>query len=283
MAVKPLQLAKEYLIANPSASNETVVAALGISPRTVSTARQALVQMGLLPRSFYDRRNGPGASPEESGAPDGPPMGSPPGPSVAVEGVQTLAKIEEALKKDLGEPLTPENSRKRLSAIARKCAELGEYNLEISAIQALARLDAQLGARDRLGPGPPLSEEAKTHRIALLLEAVGPKITAKALVEAFERPQLDRLIDGLGRAMASSLFKNDPEVLEEHRKVSDEHRTEDSAGAPALDAPEGTQISIPWGPDAPELGSGEARDAELDDRGGDSLTGGAGSEKGSGE
>jgi hypothetical protein len=176
-----LQAAKEYLRINPSASNAKVVEDLSVSLATVSAARSFLVQTGQISRSFYDR-----SSPALE-----PPAEPAPGP-IVVTGVDDLEKtfaareaVADASHGGAGEPLTPEEQRQRLSNLARQASLTGNFQLEIAAIQALARLDAQIGARDRLGPGPPLTDEDKIHRLSLLIEACGKRITRKAWRKAF--------------------------------------------------------------------------------------------------
>ena len=176
-----LQQAKEYLRINPTASNAQVVEALNISIGTVTAARSFLVQTGVIRPSFYDRTS-EAATVE---LPDERPLG----PIIATSTARDLARAQEvihqAVEGPAGEPLTAEEQRQRLSAVARSAAATGNFQLEIAAIQALARLDAQLGARDRLGPGPPLTDEDKIHRLYLLLEAVGKRIARKAWERAF--------------------------------------------------------------------------------------------------
>lgn len=179
-----LQQAKEYLRINPTASNQQVVEALNVSIGTVSAARSFLVQTGVIQRSFFDR-----SSPVIEGE---LPEDSPSGPVLATSSVGDLEKemaaraaVDAATMNNSGLPLTAEEQRQRLSTVARNAAATGNYQLEIAAIQALARLDAQIGARDRLGPGPPLTDDDKIHRLSLLLEAVGKRTARKAWERAF--------------------------------------------------------------------------------------------------
>lgn len=179
-----LQQAKEYLRINPSATNQQVVEALNVSIGTVSAARSFLVQTGVIQRSFYDR-----SSPQIEGE---LPEDVLPGPTLATSGVSDLEKemaaraaVEKVTLNDTGLPLTAEEQRQRLSTVARNAAITGNFQLEIAAIQALARLDAQIGARDRLGPGPPLTDDDKIHRLSLLLEAVGKRLARKAWERAY--------------------------------------------------------------------------------------------------
>ncbi len=194
-----LQQAKEYLRINPSATNAQVVEALNVSIGTVSAARSFLVQTGVIQRSFYDR-----SSPQIEGE---LPEGSPPGPVLATSGVSNLEKEAEIRAKiaaetigSTGLTLTAEEQRQRLSTVARNAATTSNFQLEIAAIQALARLDAQIGARDRLGPGPPLDDEQKIHRLSLLLEACGKRISRKAWEKAWSnqdssKPKSDTVSD----------------------------------------------------------------------------------------
>jgi len=182
-----LQQAKEYLRINPSATNSQVVEALNVSIGTVSAARSFLVQTGVIQRSFYDR-----SSPQIEGE---LPEDYIPGPVLATSGVSDLEKemaaraAVEAATQNNGLPLTAEEQRQRLSTVARNAAITGNFQLEIAAIQALARLDAQIGARDRLGPGPPLTDDDKIHRLSLILQAVGKRIARKAWERTFNEGQ----------------------------------------------------------------------------------------------
>jgi hypothetical protein len=183
-----LAQAKEYLRINPSATTAQVVDALNISPRTVGAARAALVQMGIIPRSYFDHTSGRKPVPP---APEMVRVGETdvivpsPGTALPTSGVAELEALSQTYAGSGNEPLTPEEQRRRLSDVARNAAFAGNFQLEIAAIQALARLDAQIGARDSLGPGPPLTDEDKIHRLGLLIEACGKRITRKALEKTF--------------------------------------------------------------------------------------------------
>ena len=172
-----LQQAKEYLRINPRATNQQVVEALDVSVATVSAARSFLVQTGVIGRSYFDRSSAPPVGPESTSGPiDG---------AIPTSGVGELEKLAQIVEQDLGEPLSADEQRRRLSAVVRHAGNAGNFQLEIAAIQALARLDERIGAKDRLGPGPPLDDEDKVHRLGLLIEACGKRITRKALERAF--------------------------------------------------------------------------------------------------
>lgn len=230
---RPRQRAAEYLLANPHASNETVAQATGASIRTVNTARQTLVARGMIQRSYFDRQPRVGEAPlnvyEDPPATPTGPVGEAPVAPVETESTRKLRELEARLSRDLGEPLTPDDMRRRFAGIARWAQTTGEYALEIQAIQAHARLDAQLGARDRLGPGPPLTREAKVVRLSPLMEACGASIVAESIMRAFERPALDRLIDEIGRFMARKA--SDGQQTEENpSETSDDSRADAGSG-----------------------------------------------------
>lgn len=198
---RALQLAKEYLMAHPTASNEDVIQATGVSSRSVSSARQVLVQMGLLQRSFHDRRHRSAEPDGTASAVELPTHGPSEEASDAME-VRRLAALEQSINKDIGEPLTPDEMRRRYARIADWARNNKEFTLEIQAIQAHARLDSQLGARDRLGPGPPLTRPQKVERVGLICQAAAPSIVAEACVMYWDRRELDKFIDEIGRFMA---------------------------------------------------------------------------------
>lgn len=175
--VRPIELAKSYLQTYPAASSEQVAQALGVSPRTVTTARAALVQAGVMPRSYFDRKNL-----------DGPLLGTPTpptGPILPVEGIADLGKALEAFPSAPGASITTPEMRERLTAVARRAAFEGAGSLEIAAIQAIAKMDASTGERDRLGPGVPLTRADKVSRLSRLMKVCGQSISNESLINTF--------------------------------------------------------------------------------------------------
>ncbi len=199
------QVAKEYILGYPAASNEDVVKATGCSPRAVTRARQYLVVTGQNQRSYFDRKHrqaGPvldSASPTEPNEADGP-----------ITGPLDPAALAKALQNDFGPALTLDQMRQRYSAIARYGQKMNEFTLEIQAMQALARLDATTGARDRLGPGIPLTRPDKVSRVGQIAAAAGPSITAEAVVSVYEKPEFDRFVDELGRFLSKGTQNGQP-------------------------------------------------------------------------
>lgn len=217
-----LQLAKEYLLAYKTATNTDVVKATGVSIRTVTAARSALISMGLMQRTFHDR-----TSPRQS-EPEQPEGGSLPlGPTLPVVGVD---KLNELIGQDQGDAITAEDARKRVSRIIRAAETLKDHQLELAAIGMFARLDAQLGARDRLGPGPPLSKEAKIQRSSLIFEAIGPSIAGEALVVAFNKTQIDTVLSGIARGIIRKAENEQPTT----ENSPQDHASKSSTGAEAV-------------------------------------------------
>jgi len=207
---RALQLAKEYLMKHPSASTDEIAKNLGISPRSVTSARKVLVSMGLMARSPFDHKSkktgqivavdgNPGEIMDKmvATAPNGPNEA----PRLPLTPARELADIESAINRQSGEPLTTDEIRRRYSRIARWAATNSEWTLEISAITALAKLDQQLGARNALGPGPALTRPEKVRRGGAIIDALGPSMAAEAVIAVFEKPLFDRFIDELGRFM----------------------------------------------------------------------------------
>jgi hypothetical protein len=188
------QRAVEYLLGYPAASNEQVVKATGCSPRSVSRARSMLVATGQLSRSYFDRHpvtSGSNVAPQES-------PGEPASDSIALEGVRDPSALEKAVREDHGPPLTTDQMRQRYSAIARYAQKTGEFSLEMSAMQSFARLEAQTGAQNRLGPAPPHTREDRRDRVIPILQAAGPSIVAEAVSMAYDTAEITDFLTRLG-------------------------------------------------------------------------------------
>lgn len=196
------QLAVEYLIGHPAASNEDVVKATGCSPKSVTRARGMLVATGQLNRSWFDRQHRPseglaGLSPEPTVASPGAT-----GADLPLVGPRDPAALEKALRTDLRPALTDEQMKQRYSAIARYAATTGEFTLEIQSMQALARLNASTGARNRLGPEAPHTREQRRDRVIPILQAAGPSVTAESVILAYDQAHFTEFVDELGKLMS---------------------------------------------------------------------------------
>lgn len=215
------QFAVEFLLGHPTASNEEVVKRTGCSPRSVTRARAFLVATGQLQRSWYDRaphETGPG---QEGTADEAP---APPQGDLPLFGPRMPLDLEKALRADNGLPLSNEQMKQRYSAIARYAQKSGEFTLEITAMQALARLEAATGAKNRLGPAPPHTREERRDRVQAILEAAGPSIVAEAVVLAFKNDELTGFLNTLGQQMAGKVENG--VIIAENRPTEDQGRAE---------------------------------------------------------
>jgi hypothetical protein len=249
-------MAKEYLLAHRTASNDDVVKGTGVSIRTVTAARAALISMGLLQRSFWDRTSGRQSEPEPGAVPSETP-GLPLGPTLPVD---RAAELQNLLARDQGPALTAEDARKRVSRIIRAAEALKDSQLELAAIGMFARLDAQLGARDRLGPGPPLNRDAKIQRSSLIFEAIGPSIAGEALVVAFSKTQIDTVLSGIARGIIRKA-ENEQSTTQDSPQNSSEHPpTSEEGDGEGTDVPELDGGGTSDGSDGPtaDLGSVES-------------------------
>lgn len=222
------QFAVEYLLGHPAASNEDVIKATGCSMRSVTRARAMLVATGQLQRSYFDRQHRPTGPIDESQEGGTEPQPAPLAGDLPLEGPRDPQALEKALRADHGPPLTTEQMKQRYSAIARYGAKTGEFTLEIQAMQALGRLDAQTGARDRLGPGAPHTRADRRDRVQAILEAAGPSITAESVVLAFDVTEFSSFVEELNRYMA--------------RKVADEQLPPQNQPADGAERPPTDQV-----------------------------------------
>lgn len=176
-----LTLVKEYILLNRGANNGQVMHATHVSMPTVTRARRELIQDGLVQPSRFDHTRRQPTFPD-------------------IIDVDTPLDPNDALKKRLedfaghsGEPHSPTEMRRRVSTIAREAALAQNPQLELAAIQNLARLDAQMGDKNALGPGPPLSRDDRISRLSVLLDVCGPSLVAESAGIAFKLDELTTL------------------------------------------------------------------------------------------
>ena len=96
--------------------------------------------------------------------------------------------------------MTTEQKREMLTRIANDPDVRSEGR--ISAINALHKIDESIGKTKELGPGPPLTLEARTERLALLIAACGPDVHRAALARA--RKEWNATVPEAGAAPQSS-------------------------------------------------------------------------------
>ena len=255
------QLAVEYLIGHPAASNDDVVKATGCSPKSVTRARGMLVATGQLNRSYFDRQHRPtgpaGVDPETSQNPTGATSG-PTGDVLPLVGPKDPAALEKFLRDDRRPSLTDEQMKQRYSAIARYAAMSGEFTLEIQSMQALARLNAATGARNRLGPGEPHTREQRRDRVVPILQASGPSLTAESVILAFTEYEFSQFVTELHQLMSQK---------GENGVTTQKNSEETGKNSPIQD-------SVPE-TGAPDVASAEIGPSDRDDRGKEDNAGGA--------
>lgn len=148
-----------------------------MSPRTVTEARRQLIAEGKAVPRDHARRHP---------VPLGDFLSTEASPEAEPEDDRDLTTVIANIEKDLGPALSVEDLMRRLSSIIRVA---GTSQLGVSAILALSRIRESLGARDKLGPGPPLTPEERIRRTALILEANTPSDCLVAL--AIAHPDLE--------------------------------------------------------------------------------------------
>jgi hypothetical protein len=268
------QFAVEYLHGHPTATNEDVIKATGCSERSVSRARAMLVATGALQRSYFDRQHrsaGPIDELQEGAAGLAPARSA---GDLPVEGPRDPLALEKALRADHGPALTTEQMKQRYSAIARYGAKTGEFTLEIQAMQALGRLDAQTGARDRLGPGAPHTREDRRDRVQPILEAAGPSIVAEAVVLAYDEAEFQQFIGKLGEfALKAKERRTNGITTQENQPATGDERSSGS------EIPHETVAQTEVGPRDGDVGAEACADSGSD--GGATHGGGDSGPKGS--
>jgi len=183
---RKLEDAKEYLRAWPHASTDAVVRVIGCSPRTVYAARKALRLTENHEPVVADHITPRVVAP------------------VPTEGIEDLDKEVKKAAAIKGEPLTNDELEVIYSNAVRLAKMEGNVSAMVAAGSALDRLRRGAGDANRLGPGPPLTQADKIERTSLILDVVGPKITADAAFKAWERPELDAFLEEIGKKMAET-------------------------------------------------------------------------------
>ena len=158
--IKRRQRIEEYLLTHAEATNATVAAYFGVSERTISRVRSDGIKKGLLQPSYYDHQTE--------------------APEVTTEGAEVIVKELEKMRGLHNEPLTQEEKLSMLAGSARKAAANNNLSLLRDAILAHDKIEAR-STTEKLGPGPPLTEEDLIVRTADILDVVGPALTVAAI------------------------------------------------------------------------------------------------------
>ncbi len=160
-AIKRRQRIEEYLLTHENASNATVAAYFGISERTVSSVRATARTKGLLKPSYYDHS-------------------SEPVEAFTTEGAEVIAKELQKLRGMHNEPLTDEEMLSILAGSVRKSAAEGNIAATRDSILAYKKIETGTHV-EKLGPGPPLTDEDLITRTSDILDVVGPSIAVAAI------------------------------------------------------------------------------------------------------
>lgn len=179
--------ARQYLRAQPGASNAHAAKLLGISVRTVSYARAELVKEGKIAPALHNRGGG-----------------KPPKPTtehLTTSGVKEIEAELNRMKTGDGKPLEDSEKLARLAAIARTTDDSKRAE---SAMLAHTRIKELSKEKAHLGPKPPLKDKEKIDRLWALIEVCGPTIAAKATVRAFKGTDLTDFCTTLDRLKATA-------------------------------------------------------------------------------
>lgn len=179
-----LEQAKRYLLENPHTSNEGVVKALKVSPRLVSMARSALRRDGRIPKAPGDR-SWSARTPAAVLAPQIPSVQD--AESLVVQGTAELLKKAQEAEKKAGHEFSVEEQLQLCRQFANDPNEVAQVRL--AALTVYNKIKADIGARDQLGPGKPLTEEDRVSRLSLLCAAVGLRIAVAAFERAFGKKE----------------------------------------------------------------------------------------------
>lgn len=173
--------AKEYLLANPTATNRDAAASVGVSARTISYARSELVDAGLIPPSWGDHKGKPkGVSSKVSSA-----------LRKASEGdtfeTQNTADLNAAVEKEVAKRLADlqideeEIDFSKLKRILWRIVRTSpDDRIRTHAAWTLTRIQ-QDGADRPLGPGIPITKNRALDRMIQMFDAVGPALVVEAM------------------------------------------------------------------------------------------------------
>lgn len=183
-----MSLAKEirgYLLAQAAAGIHPTIREVATqfhcSFMTVSKARRQLINQGLLPeppRSSRGPRTPRGVSREDA-LPD---LVSLPGDGGEPKSLSGTNLVRDLIAGATSPALSLDEQRERLSYLAQNAAR---EEVQISALSALARLDALAGVRSGPSSGPILSDEEAIDHLSLLLKANGQSRAERAYALAF--------------------------------------------------------------------------------------------------
>jgi len=177
---------ERFLLLNPRHRNEDVVKACQVSMRLVTSVRAVLRTEGRVPPSFGDwtsTAGPPKATPRPAtpAAPDDDPEAL-----IASGTAELLTKAANA-EAEAGHEFSIEEQLRLCRRFANSRVESPQVRL--AALAMYNKIKSELGARDQLGPGRPLTDDDRITRLSLLCEAVGLRIASFAFERAFGRKE----------------------------------------------------------------------------------------------
>lgn len=180
--------AKEFLLANPQATNKDAAASVGVSVRTIGYARAELVNAGHLPPSWGDHkspvakgrhiRTSADVSTQTQKAAEGTPFDT---ESTADLNAAVAAQTGTALPLDFSDIEDEEIDIGRLKRILWRIARTDPDNrIRTQAIWTLTRIQHDMEERPP-GPGAPRTKAEIVARFLDMFDAVGPAVVIEAM------------------------------------------------------------------------------------------------------
>lgn len=164
----------DYFFKHPYATNVEAAKACAVSLRTATLSRQKAVASGLIKASFYDHMPKIPKLPTSDTSTD---------ESIEVKGTEELLRLAEEESRKQGKEWTTVDQLEFMWKIAHDPTE--GTQIRMAAVSQYNKIKTDVGARDALGPGKPLTEEDKVIRLSLLMQACGKQTVNKALEHAF--------------------------------------------------------------------------------------------------
>lgn len=167
-----------YLTENPQATNKDVMVACDVAPATVSRVRKELVEKGMIPPAWGDRRSKNKRARVKHVTPptDGTPFETQ-SPDELIAAVEAQAKHDVAKDLDLDEEI----DMKKLKRILWRIAQVDPDNrIRTQAIWTLTRVQAEVNEREA-GPGVPMTKQQVIARLLDLFEGVGAGVIIEAM------------------------------------------------------------------------------------------------------
>jgi len=201
------RLIRLYIEQNPGYTLTEAAKACGVSRAMVSIVRKNIaLEEGLLAGS---RSPAPALDTDDTSA------------------TQTFAEIIENVLAGKGRKITPQEQAQIYSGLATH--PKAQPGTVISALNGLRALEASAQQTNDLGPGIPLTEEGKVHRLSLLLMAVGPSIAAKAWEKAYPTPAPET---DIAQKASLSVLDPIPEGTHDEAPVASESSNSPAEGNP---------------------------------------------------